>query len=156
MKRLVCCLFVLFTLLPVAPLSAAPDRFEKQEAAAWMKEELARLKTTHALLKRVKDEKSAGKSGKALLELYKVEREKTAMGETGPALKPAGEAMDAAEEKYAARMEKSVEAIRTQLRRIEALGLESSVLAQALGVVDDVVAGYNPTGSEGEPGAGEP
>ncbi len=139
MRLLACLLFAALTLS--LPLSAAPDRYERQEAATWVKEEMNRLKKTQTLLKRVKDEKSAEKVGKALLDMYEVRREQTAMGEVGPAQKPTGEAMDSAQDRSAARFEKMEKAIVVQLERIKALELESATLASAIAEVEKAVVG---------------
>ncbi len=124
-------------ILPLTlPASAAPDRFERKEAATWVKEEMNRRKKTLALLKRVKDEKSAEKVGKALLEMYDAGGEETALGETGPAPKPTGEAMAAAEEKNAKALEKMQKAIAAERERIAELEIESSTLTKALNAMD--------------------
>ncbi len=142
MNRLVYCLpAVLLALSLATPLSAAPDRFEKQEAAVWVKEESARLKKTLALLKRVKDEKSAEKAGKALLALYKVDRKQTAMGEVAPPQKPTGEAMVTAEGRNAERFNKMQKAIQDQLLRIGTLELDSPSLDRALEAVEAATGG---------------
>ncbi len=156
MNRLACCLLAALTFTLAAPLSAAPDRFEKQEAAAWVKEESARLRKTLALLKRVKDEKSAEKAGKALLALYKVERKQTAMGEVAPPQKPTGEAMDTAEGKHAERFSKMQKAINDQLMRISALELDSPSLDRALEAVEAATGGSSFSEDETNLSAEEP
>ncbi len=132
MKRLACCLLVLIAFSFAAPLAAAPDRFEKQGATLWVKEEMTRLKKTLALLRRVKDEKSAEKVAKVLLEMYGRVGERTAMGEVGAAEVPKGEAAEAAFARNAPRIQALEEAIAEQCTRIEALELTSEDFASAL------------------------
>ncbi len=145
MKAILYLLLAVLALPMALPLAAAPDRFEKKEAAAWVKEEMGRLKKTLAILKRVKDEKSADKAGKALLALYEVEREQTAMGEVGPARKPEGEAMMEAEEKNAKALEKMQKAIDSQCLRIAALELESPTLAKGLAAMAEATEPAEPS-----------
>ncbi len=138
MRTIVFFLLALFALpLALVPADAAPDRDERKEAAVWVKEETTRLKKTLALLKKVKDEKSATKVGKALLELYGASGESTAMGETGPGEKPTGEAFTEAEKKNAKALLKLNKGIAAQRERIEKLDLESPKLSEALSAVDE-------------------
>ncbi len=133
MKPLTCLLLALFAFVVSSPLPAAsPDRYEKQGATLWVKEEMTRLKKTLALLKRVHDEKSANKTAKALLTIYGGAGENTAMGEVGAPQLPKGEAVAAAVARNAPRLAALEQAIAEQRERIEALELESADLARAL------------------------
>ncbi len=129
--------------LPLAspPAGAAPDREERKEASIWVKEEMNRRKKTLALLKKVKDEKSANKAAKALMELYAVSGQQTALGETGPARKPTGEAFSEAEAKNTRQLEKLDAAISAQRKRIAALELKSASLSEACAAMDAAAPG---------------
>ncbi len=134
-----CYLLLAVFLLPLStPLSAAPDRYEKQGATLWVKEETTRLKKTLTLLKRVKDERSAEKAGKALLEMYGDGEENTALGKVGPAELPKGEAVATAVARNIPRLTSLERAIEAQRQRIEALELESTTMARALEVLGRV------------------
>ncbi len=144
MKPLTYLLLTVFALPLVFPLAeAAPDRFERKDAAVWVKEEMNRRKKTLALLKKIKDEKSADKAAKALLALYGVSGKQTAMGESGPAQKPTGEAYEEAEAKNARQLEKLDAAIAAQRERIEELELESSRLSEAFAAMDAVAPTFS-------------
>ncbi len=138
MKPLAYLLLAVFILPLATPLSAAPDRFEKQGATLWVKEETTRLKKTLALLKRVKDKRSAEKSGKALLEMYGDGEENTAMGTVGPAELPKGEAVASAVARNAPRLASLEQAIEAQCERIKTLELESPTMERALEVLSRV------------------
>ncbi len=132
MKRLAFCLLTLVALSVGTPLSAAPDRFEKQGATVWVKEEMTRLKKTLAVLKRVKDEKSAEKAAKVLQGMYGRVGESTAMGEVGAAEIPKGEAVASAVARNAPRIAALEQAIAEQCERIDALELKSAEFASVL------------------------
>ncbi len=132
MKRLACCLIALFVLQPLTAPAASPDRFEKQGATVWVKQEMTRLKKTLALLKRIKDERSAKKGAKALQDMYGKAGTTTAMGEVAPPELPKGEAVAAAVARNAPRLASLEQAIVEETERIEALELKSTELAEAL------------------------
>ncbi len=133
MKPLLYILSALFVFTLAEPLAAAtPDRFEKQGATVWVKEEMTRLKKTLALLKRVRDEKSADKASKVLLSMYGRAGTATAMGEVGAAQLPKGDAFAAAMGRNAPRIAALEEAVKEQCKRIAALELESADMADAL------------------------
>ncbi len=158
MKRLICCLLAVATLMVASPLSAAPDRYEKQGATVWVKDEMNRLKKTLALLKRVKDERSAAKASKVLLDMYGRAGESTAMGEVGAPEIPKGEAVAAAVARNAPRIEALEQAVAEQCTRIEALELESADLATALAALkrQPAITGADFSVPEEEQSEGQP
>lgn len=77
---------------------------------------MARKKKAVAILKKVKDEKSAKKAGKNLVKLYNLS------GKKKDAPKPEdSEYMDAAEKRFLSHIEKLDEAIDEEVERIESL-----------------------------------
>ncbi|MBE6416947.1 MAG: hypothetical protein E7033_00610 [Akkermansiaceae bacterium] len=146
MKHLVILLTIgLFVAAPVtmaesddAPKSSAELRVEKKEAAAWYKKKLARQKKAIAALKKVKDEKSAKKAASSIMKLYGhlVGGEQTAMGTTGAAEVPSGEAADEVAAKYEKQLDKLQEQLNKELERIGELELSVPELDEAIDAVN--------------------
>ncbi len=146
MKHLVILLTIgLFVAAPVtmadsddAPKSSAELRVEKKEAAAWYKKKLARQKKAIAALKKVKDEKSAKKAASSIMKLYGrlVGGEQTAMGTSGPAEVPSGEAADEVAAKYEKQLDKLQEQLNKELERIGELELSVPELDEAIDAVN--------------------
>ena len=121
-----------------APKSSAELRVEKKEAAAWYKKKLARQKKAIAALKKVKDEKSAKKAASSIMKQYGhlVGGEQTAMGTTGPAEVPSGEAADEVAAKYEKQLDKLQEQLNKELERIGELELSVPELDEAIDAVN--------------------
>lgn len=105
-------------------------RDDKKAAAAWYKEDLANKKKALALFKKIKDEKSAEKSAKAVLKLYGLSHEgmQTAMGEVGERRVPTGPAMEAEAKKVEKVRRKLQEQILKEQERVEGMEFEDSSL----------------------------
>lgn len=89
----------------------------KKAANKYWSTKMARKKKAVAILKKVKDEKSAKKAGKNLVKLYNLS------GKKKDAPKPEdSEYMDAAEKRFLPHIEKLDEAIDEEVERIEDLG----------------------------------
>lgn len=89
----------------------------KKAANKYWSTKMARKKKAVAILKKVKDEKSAKKAGKNLVKLYNLS------GKKKDAPKPEdSEYMDAAEKRFLPHIEKLDEAIDEEVGRIEDLG----------------------------------
>ena len=121
-----------------APKSSAELRMEKKEAATWYKKKLARQKKAVAALKKVKDEKSAKKAAASIMKLYGslVGGEKTAMGTSGPAEVPSGEAADEVAAKFERQLEKLQEQLNDEHERIGELELSVPELDEAIEAVN--------------------
>lgn len=123
---------------PAKP-SAADTRYDKKEAMNWFKTTLKNKQATVKILKKVKDQKSLDKAGKELQKLYGTKGKATAMGEAGPATKPAGAAE--LEEKNAAKLEKLDEAINAQIERIQGLELDTAEFDKGIEAMNSAVSG---------------
>ena len=121
-----------------APKSSSETRAEKKEAAEWYKKKIARQKKAIAALKKVRDEKSAKKAAETIMKYYGklVGGKSTAMGASGPAEVPEGEAMDAAAEKYEKQLEKLQEQLNDEIERIGELNISCSALDDAIEAVN--------------------
>lgn len=105
---------------------AGKAKEEKREAMRWLNAELKERTHIHALLKKVKDKKSADKVGATLVKEYsKKESKKTAMGDAEPPKRPTGPIMEECEKKFMSKFRKLDESISEQLKRIEELELDS-------------------------------
>ncbi len=135
-------LLLFLALCIAAPLpSVAADPASRREAAVWVKEAMNKRKKAIGLLKKVKDEKTAKRIGKALQKEFATNAgEQTAMGEVAPPQAPEGEAMDAEMEKKSEQMGKLDEAIAKQRERIEALGIDSTDLKAGMDAMDAALA----------------
>ena len=121
-----------------APKSASEKRMEKKEAADWFKKKIARQKKAIAALKKVRDEKSAKKAAAAIMKHYGklVGGKETAMGTSGPAEVPEGEAMDAVAEKCEKQLEKLQEQLNAEIERIGELKISCPELDEAIEAVN--------------------
>lgn len=121
-----------------APKSSAETRAEKKEATEWYKKKIARQKKAVAALKKVRDEKSAKKAASTIMKYYGklVGGNSTAMGTSGPAEVPEGEAMDAAAEKYEKQLEKLQEQLNDEIERIGELNISCPELDDAIDAVN--------------------
>ena len=121
-----------------APKPAAESRAEKKEAAEWYKKKIARQKKAIAALKKVRDEKSAKKAAETIMKYYGklVGGKSTAMGTSGPAEVPEGDAMDAAAEKYEKQLEKLQEQLNDEIERIGELNISCPELDKAIDAVN--------------------
>lgn len=120
---------------PARP-SAAEARNDKKEAQNWYKNAIKNKQQALKILKKVKDKKTADKAGRDLQRLYGVSGHATAMGESGPAQKPTGPAMDELEAKNGPKLEKLDEQINEQRERIESLNIDSEELQRGLEAMD--------------------
>ncbi len=134
-------LLAAFTLTTALPAEAA-DPASRREAAAWVKESMAKRKKAIGLLKKVKDAKTAKRIGKALQKEFSNPNagKQTAMGEVAPPQAPEGEAMDAEMEKKSEQIAKLDESIAKQRERIDALEIDSSELQEGLEAMDAALA----------------
>lgn len=112
---------------------AAKTKEAKREAMRWLNAELKERSHIYALLKKVKDKKSANKVGAAFVkEFGQKESKKTAMGDAEPPKRPTGPVMEECEKKFKAKFNKLDEGISEQLNRIEELKIESDDLKEGL------------------------
>lgn len=111
----------------------ANPKEEKREAIRWLNAELKDRTHILALLKKVKDNKSADKVGASLLKAYgNKETKKTAMGDAEPPKRPTGPVMEECEKKFKAKFSKLDDGIANQLKRIEELELDSDDLKSGI------------------------
>lgn len=120
------------------PKSSAELRVEKKEATSWYKKKLARQKKAIAALKKVKDEKSAKKAAASIMKLYGhlVGGDQTAMGTSGPAEVPSGEAADEVATKFEKQLSKLQEQLNDEINRIGELELSVPELDEAIDAVN--------------------
>ncbi len=112
---------------------AATAKEARREAMRWLNAELKERTHVYALLKKVKDKKSANKVGAALVkEFSKKEPKKTGMGDAEPPKRPTGPVMEECEKKFKFKFSKLDEGISEQLKRIEELEIESDDLKEGL------------------------
>lgn len=111
----------------------AVTREDRKAAAAWYKEDLANKKKALALFKKIKDEKSAEKSAKAVLKLYGLDRagEQTAMGEVGERSVPTGPAMEAEARKVDKARAKLIGLLQSEQERVAGLELNTDEVSRA-------------------------
>lgn len=144
--RMVKCLMtVLVACVGFAPLAeyapAAVDRVALKEAKVWVKNDMKQLRSALSILKRVKDEKSAEKAGKALQKLYdKPAGKSTAMGDEAPPERPSGEEMTQVMEKNKRSFEKLQAEIEEQIQRIEELHIDNASLGTGIDMVTEQIA----------------
>lgn len=123
------------TLMGASLSIAADDRAERKDAVAWVKTSMTQKKKLLTAAKKVKNVKTAEKFAKEVAKIYadlNVGGKETAMGQSGPAEAPTGDAIDAEFEKKAKALEKLNEALDKEIERIEAAEIESSDLDEAL------------------------
>ncbi len=110
-----------------------PTRDEIKEAQAWIKQQLNLSKKSTAILKRVKDNRSAEKSLAAFKKvLPAVAGTTTGFGTTGKPTAPEGAGIDQIREKSAKAIEKASNDLTTQIERVEALEIENPEFAQRI------------------------
>lgn len=117
---------------------AKMQREEKKLAADWIKSEMNNLRKTNSLIKKIKDEKSGKKILIKLREIYGTSGTQTAMGATGPATKPEGEAYKEQEKKNALAMTKLKTNLKQEIERISELELENDELMSLLFEIQDI------------------
>lgn len=104
---------------------AAELREARKVAAAYVKDELKRNKKLTSLLKKVKDAKSAKKQSEKILELTgNGKKKKTALGDSGPAKRPTGPAMDEERKKRARELKTSYAKLRKQIEEFNELEIK--------------------------------
>lgn len=113
--------------------AVAVTRDDKKAAAAWYKEDMANKKKALALFKKIKDEKSAEKSAKAVLKMYGLDREgeQTAMGEVGERTTPTGPAMEAEAKKVDKARAKLINLLQNEQERVAGLQLDTEEVSRA-------------------------
>lgn len=108
------------------------SREDKKAAADWMKRELTTIKKTTALLKKIKNEKTAKKVVKEVRSVNGLSTGSTAMGDAKPPTKPTGDAYTEQEEKNKAQLEKLRTDLQNEIERVRGLELNNSELNEAL------------------------
>lgn len=104
---------------------AAELREARKVAAAYVKDELKRNKKLTSLLKKVKDAKSAKKQSEKILDLAgNGKKKKTALGDSGPAKRPTGPAMDEERKKRARELKISYAKLRKQIEEFNELEIK--------------------------------
>lgn len=127
---------VLLALVAVAPCFGQDEemspserrqeqKFARQAAEAWVKDEMALRKKVIAQLRKIKDERSAEKAAKAISKLLETSSgEQTALGEVGEATRPTGDAIEAEDKKREPIVSKQKKQIAAELERISDLELD--------------------------------
>lgn len=115
------------------------EREEKKLAADWVKNEITTLRKTTALIKKVKDDKTAKKANKKLQDMYgkKGTKKKTAMGEAGPATMPRGAAYKEQIKKNEATLTKLKRELKREITRISEIELEDDEIMGMLYEIED-------------------
>lgn len=102
------------------------QKYARKAAESWVKDEIDTRKKVIAQLRKVKDERSAEKAAKVISKMLESSAgEQTALGEVGEMTRPTGEAMEAEDKKRESVVSKQKKQISAELKRIEALELES-------------------------------
>ncbi len=113
------------------------QKYARKAAESWVKDEIDTRKKVIAQLRKVKDERSAEKAAKALGKMLESSAgEQTALGEVGEMTRPTGEAMEAEDKKREPLVSKQKKQISAELKRIEALELESPEWQEAQMLVE--------------------
>ncbi len=108
-------------------------RDEIKEAQAWIKQQLNLSKKSTAILKRVKDNRSAEKSLAAFKKvLPALPGTSTGFGTTGKPKAPEGAGIDQIREKSAKAIEKASTDLTTQIERVEALEIDNPEFAKRI------------------------
>ncbi len=115
------------------------QKFARQAAETWVKDEMALRKKVIAQLRKIKDERSAEKAAKAIGTLLDTSSGKqTALGEMGEATRPTGDAIEAEDKKREPIVSKQKKQIAAELKRISDLELDVPEWASARILVESM------------------
>ncbi len=146
MKRVIC--LVMIGWLAISPGMSQEEKmspselrqeqkFARQEAEAWVKEEMATRKKVIACLRKIKDERSAKKAAAQLCKILDTHAgEQTAMGEVGEASRPTGAAIENEDKKRQPAVDKQKNQIKAELERIEKLQITDTSWVEAQSLVE--------------------